>query len=305
MTKIQISACTYRRPDGLRALLESIRDLVVPESVSLSVCVIDNDTAPSAKPLIDEIAKTFPFDLGYAHEPMPGIPMARNRALDEAADADYLAFVDDDETVEVDWLCALLRMAKQSGAQFVQGPVRMTVADTADAWWLKTRFFRLHVFPDGAQRNESWSNNVLLDMRFVREHGVRFDEALALDGGTDTLFFQDLVRAGADGVFAANAWVVEEQPPTRLQWRWAMQRQFRYGVTRANVVMMRQKPIGAIAHCIVRSGGMAVVGTAMFLSSLVRGRVGFADGVAFWSRSLGVLAGMTGHRHREYQRPVS
>lgn len=302
VTKIQISACTFRRPDGLRALLDSVRDLAVPTGVTLSVCIVDNDSEPSAETIVAEIAETFPFPLIYAHEPKPGIPMARNRALDEAADADFLAFVDDDETVEADWLRALWRMAEQSGAQFVQGPVRMTVADEADAWWLKTKFFRLNVFPDGAHRHESWSNNVLVDMAFVRKSGVRFDERLALDGGEDTLFFQDLVRSGGKGVFAAKAWVAEEQPAARLRWQWGIQRQFRNGVTRANVALMRRSKLSAFPHCVVRSGGMAVVGSGLLLSSLFRGKVGIADGVALWCRSAGVLAGMAGHRHLEYKR---
>ncbi|MEL6829488.1 MAG: glycosyltransferase family A protein [Pseudomonadota bacterium] len=302
MTKIQISACTYRRPDGLRSLLKSIQDITVPQDMSLSVCIVDNDTEPSAEDLVNQIAATFPWPINYAHEAEPGIPMARNRALDEASDADFIAFVDDDETVEPDWLEALWTMAQRSNADFIQGPVRMTVADVTDAWWLKTLFFKLSEFPDGTPRHESWSNNVLVDLRFVRAHDIRFDETLALDGGTDTLFFQDMVRAGARGVFAANAWVIEEQPSSRLRWKWAMQRQFRYGVTRANTVMMRRGRLTALTHCIFRSGGMAVIGSGLLVSGLVRGRVGLADGIALWSRSIGVLAGMTGHRHREYKR---
>lgn len=305
MTKIQISACTFRRPDGLRALLESIETLVLPDDVTVTVCIVDNDTEASARSLILEVSKTFPLELVYAHEAAPGIPSARNRALDEAINADYVAFIDDDETVDPNWLISLWEKAKDSKAHFIQGPVHLTVANPADAWWLRTRFFKHAMFDDGARRYESWSNNVLVDMHFVRQHNLRFDEVLAMDGGTDTLFFQDMVRAGAEGVFAANAWVREEQPMTRLKWRWAVQRQFRYGVTRANVVMMREKPISAIPHCIARSGAMAIVGTGMFLSSLFRGRIGFADGVAFWCRSAGVLAGMVGHRHREYKRPTA
>ena len=44
----------------------------------------------------------------YVHEPAPGISAGRNRALDEAGDADLLSFIDDDEVPRPGWLSALI-----------------------------------------------------------------------------------------------------------------------------------------------------------------------------------------------------
>ncbi len=302
MAVLQISACTYRRPEGLRALFASLAAMHLPAGVAVSLCIVDNDTLPSAQALVGTLGASLDFEVRYVHEARPGIPMARNRALALAGDADYVAFIDDDETVEPDWLVELWAMARCSGAHFVQGPVIMQVKSPHDQWWLETVFFRLRSFPDGAPRSESWTNNVLIDMAFVREKGLCFDERLALDGGEDTLFFQDMVRSGGRGVFALKARVRECQPPARLNWSWGMQRQYRTGVTRANTVRLRRSRPVALAYCLVRSAAMAAVGCSHLLTCPLRGRRGLANGIALLCRSAGILLGAFGARHLEYGR---
>lgn len=47
--KVAIGACTYRRPDDLVALLESLIRLEPVPGVDLSVVIVDNDAEPSAQ----------------------------------------------------------------------------------------------------------------------------------------------------------------------------------------------------------------------------------------------------------------
>lgn len=298
---ITVCVCTYRRPDGLAALLDSCRALRFPDA-DVEFCVVDNDTRPSARELVEGAAADFPRPLRYVHESRPGIPSARNRALDEAAGGDFAVFVDDDETVDPEWLAELYRVARTTGAAFVQGPVTLLAEDARDRWWLDTVMFRQRTFPDRAPRHESWSNNVMVDSRFVERTGCRFDDALRFDGGSDTLFFQDVVRAGGAGVFAARAFVFEVQPKSRLRWSWAVQRQYRLGTTRANTVTLRASRPRALLYCLVRSAGMGVWGLGHLASALVRGRSGVADGVAYLARGSGVLLGAFGVRKLEYAR---
>ena len=225
MKNIVISLCTYRRPEGLKALFESFKSLQIPDSVNLSARVIDNEPTPAARELVQQLAQDLSFSMHYVHEPEAGIAPARNRALTEAKDADYLVFIDDDETAAPDWIEKLWDVQNRTKAHFVQGPVILTVEDQADQWWIDSLLFRLKTFPDCSPRHESWSNNVMIDMDFVRKNNLRFDPALRFDGGEDTLFFQQMTRAGGKGVFAAHAKVYEVQPKERLNWRWALRRQ--------------------------------------------------------------------------------
>ena len=300
--RIVVCACTYRRPEGLAALLDSFRALRFPSGAEVEFCIVDNDTAPSSRELVEAAAADFPRPLRHVHEERPGIPSARNRALAEAAGGDFAVFVDDDETVDRRWLVELHRVAKATGAAFVQGPVRMLAEEADDRWWLDTALFRQKVFPDRAPRHESWTNNVMVDTRFVERAGCRFDDALRFDGGSDTLFFQDLVRAGGTGAFAAHALVFEVQPKSRLRWRWAVQRQYRLGTTRANTVTLRESRPRALLYCLVRGAGMGAWGLACLAGALVRGRAGVADGAAYLARASGVLLGAFGVRKLEYAR---
>jgi len=299
---ITVCICTYRRAEDLTALLASLQRLEYTPAMEVQFCVVDNDTEPSARRLVEQAALDFPRPLRYVHETDPGIPSARNRALNEAIAPGYLAFLDDDETADQQWLIELHRVAKATGASFVQGPVQMHVEDPKDQWWLDTVMFKQKVFPDQSARHESWTNNVMIDMDFVRRTGCRFDAALRFDGGSDTLFFQDLIRHGGHGVWAAHALVFERQPKSRLQWNWTMQRQFRYGTTRANTMKLRKAYPVALAYCVVRSGAMVLVGLGCLCTAVVRGRKGLADGVAYLSRATGVLLGGVGVRKLEYAR---
>lgn len=301
-TKIFVSACTFQRPDGLVDLIQSYRTLNVPSDIELAFIIVDNDVEPSSREVFEHATQNFPWPFHYVHEAEPGIPIARNRALQSAGNEGYLVFVDDDETVSQDWLVELWRVAKMTGATFVQGPVRMLVDDQSDNWWLHTLFFRQKNFADGAARTESWTNNVMVDLSFVDRTDCRFENRLRYDGGTDTLFFQDIVNAGGNGAYAANAWVCEVQPQNRLTWKWAINRQFRYGSTRAMTVLLRRPRWEAILYCLVRGGGMAVMGVGLLFTVILRGKLGLANGVALLSRSAGIFAGMVGRRTLEYAR---
>ncbi|MBB5721266.1 succinoglycan biosynthesis protein ExoM [Loktanella ponticola] len=304
-TKICVCGCTFRRPKGLRDLISSYKTIIPPEGVDLRFVLIDNDVNPSSQEQIETAAKDFPWPLQYVHEPDAGIPIARNRALTAAGRDGYVAFVDDDETVTPTWLTELYRVATETNATFVQGPVRMTVEKPEDRWWLDTIFFRQKEFADGASRHESWTNNVLIDLDFITRKKCRFENRLRYDGGTDTLFFRDIIACGGKGFYAADAWVQEVQPPGRLTWKWAINRQFRYGSTRAMTALLRRSRPQATLYCLARGTAIAGVGLAMMLTAVVKGKRGFADGIALLSRSAGILSGMVGHRTLEYARPAA
>ena len=295
-------ACTYQRPEQLLELLHSFHGLNAPAKTEVRVCIIDNDIDTSAQAVVNSLSGILPFSLKYVHEKQPGIPSARNRALTEASNSDFLVFVDDDETVEPNWLIELYKIASETSAIFVQGPVEMTVEEPTDSWWLDTIFFQQKVYPDRSLRKESWSNNVMLNMNLLAPLNCQFDDQLRYDGGSDTLFFQDIVRKGGIGRYAAKARVFEVQPKSRLNWQWALQRQFRFGITRVNTRKLRYPAIKTYAYCFVRGAGMVAWGIGNLISAILRGKRGIADGMAYFARASGVFLGAFGVRRLEYAR---
>lgn len=299
---IAIAVCTYARQTDLKCLLDSLLRQDIDAQISPRVIIVDNDGARSAEPVVNNFAPRCPWPVIYVSEPAPGIPMARNRAIAAAGEEGFLAFVDDDETVAPNWLSELFFVAQKTRATFVQGPLTMTVEDSRDTWWLKSDFFRHKSYPDLSPRSESWTNNVLIDLKFVAEKKCKFDAALRFDGGSDTLFFQDLAAAGGEGRFAARAMVYEVQKKSRLNWRWAILRQYRYGITRANTILLRRSLGYSMVYCALSGGAMLGLGVLKLPEALFRGRAGLANGVALIARGTGVFCGLMGFKRLEYAR---
>lgn len=299
---ISIAVCTYNRVADLTALLQSMTHLRVPSFVRLRVIVVDNDENQTAKAAVTQWAQAVSWSVHYVVEAEPGIPSARNRALGEAGETGFLAFVDDDETVHPDWIAELATVMRKTSAAFVQGPVQMTVENDAQRWWLSSGFFRQARFENLAPRHESWTNNVLIDLAFISRNKCRFDPRLRFDGGSDTLFFHDIVAAGGEGRYAQRAIVFEIQKPSRLTWGWGIKRHYRYGITRANTVILRKSLPVAVGFCLPRGIAMLALGLLKLPTALVSGRKGLADGIALMARGVGVFSGLLGGTHREYAR---
>lgn len=228
---VAVAACTRRRPKMLERLLTSYRALEVPEDVSPLFLVIENDDTPKSTEVIDAFADALPGPLHAALETVPGIPMARNRGLVEAAalGADLVLYVDDDETVAPDWLTEIVAAWRRGTAELIGGPVRLTEPEAALSGPQKTVFAGMvkrfatkearaveRMQAGQADRVTVVTNNWLCDMRLYRDLGLRFDEALQFTGGSDTKFFRDARAQGVETGWAPGAIVYETVPPERL-----------------------------------------------------------------------------------------
>jgi glycosyltransferase involved in cell wall biosynthesis len=102
---LTVAICTKDRPDTLMRCLTSLLSLQLPDSNAsqrFEVLVVDN--APSDERTHD-VVKSLP-SIGYVREPKPGLNFARNLAVQKAT-GELLAFLDDDVTVDQDWLDGL------------------------------------------------------------------------------------------------------------------------------------------------------------------------------------------------------
>ena len=123
---VDICVCTFRRPQ-LEDCLRSLFALTIPDGIQTRILVSDNDETPSAQTLVSRLANGAPMPVVYLHSPSRNISIARNACL-AARQADFVAFIDDDETVSPHWLAELISTADATGAANVLGPVRATYA---------------------------------------------------------------------------------------------------------------------------------------------------------------------------------
>ncbi len=221
-TTVDICICTFRRDSVTDAIRSAAAQTLAPRHL-LRIIVADNDEAPSALARVKAVETAVP--LHYIHAPARNISLARNACLD-AATADWIAFLDDDETAPPDWLSQLLACAAAQGADAVFGPSRaLYPAGTPD--WITANDFHSNLPQRRAGTVETGhSCNVLMRRPPA---GLRFDHALGRSGGEDTDFFFRLHRMGRKLAICETAEVTEAVSPHRLSLRWLAERRLAEG----------------------------------------------------------------------------
>src|ERR1044072_4347919 len=109
---------TMNRALLLQQALRSAIQQILPTWLEMEILVIDNSPDGSAS----NCCMSFGSKVRYIHEPKLGISHARNRGIMEAH-GDFIAFLDDDERAEPDWLAALCETLHTTQADAVFGSV--------------------------------------------------------------------------------------------------------------------------------------------------------------------------------------
>ncbi|MBZ9798847.1 glycosyltransferase [Mesorhizobium sp. ES1-4] len=243
---IDIGVCTFRRPE-LADTLRSLAALALPDGFEVGVVVADNDDTPSARELVTALSRELKLPVRYRHCPARNISIARNACLD-ASEADFLAFIDDDETASVNWLAELVATAETSGAAAVLGPVRALYGPDAPDWMRRGDFHSTLPVRVRGEIRTGYTCNVLLRMRSDSLRGRRFSLARGQTGGEDTEFFDQMHKAGGRIAFAPQAWVDEAVPRARAAFDWLGRRRFRVGQTHGHLLGSNARGIGRIRH---------------------------------------------------------
>jgi len=230
--RIDVCICAFARREGLRRCLQSLVAQI--DAPPFCVRIADNYAQPTVAAWIAADVAVWPFELQVLHAPHSNIAVARN-ALLQASVTEWIAFLDDDEIAEPDWLATLY--AARGAGDVVFGPVRALYPATAPGWLVRGDFLskqpalRPHGYDTGP------SANVMLRRACVG--ALRFDESLGRTGGEDTLFFATLHDRGARLAFCERAVVCEPAEPARSGFRALLWRNFASGHAHARVLRLR------------------------------------------------------------------
>lgn len=293
---VVVAVPTYLRPESLVGLLSAL----IPQAAASAseVLVVDNDPRGSARQIADSAG------VRYVVEPTRGLAAVRNRALDEASSARALVFIDDDEIPAEGWLDALIHRWRITGASAVSGRVD-TVFPTGwrDPWIEEGGFFRRVRFADGARQRSAATNNLLIDLGFVRRLGLRFDPAFGLSGGEDIMFTSRMVAAGGVIVSCPAAVVLDAVSPERLSRRWVLLRAYRVGVSTVRVELALKPGPRTRGRWAAHGAARMIIGTARAFWGTLRGSVTHrARGRRAMARGAGMFAGSVGIDYAEYAR---
>jgi succinoglycan biosynthesis protein ExoM len=216
-THITVCICTFRRMPLLPRLFEKLAALKLPENVSLSVAIVDNDAAGSARDIVAQLAQKYNLATDYEIETERNFALVRNRIV-RLAKGDFIAFIDDDEVPVANWLTFLLDTMQHYDADGVLGPVRPYFDETPPTWLVKSHLCDRPVHPTGMQMrwNQCRSGNVLLKKNIFDEKKILFDARYAT-GGEDVDFFKRADAAGCKFFWCEEAAAYELVPPDRLK----------------------------------------------------------------------------------------
>jgi GT2 family glycosyltransferase len=261
--------------------------------------VVDNDPAASARPIFEEMANGSRAELAYASEMKPGIARARNRALDESENFEFMAFLDDDEVAPPNWLDNLMAALRKYNADVVTGPVRPCFESAPD-WVIQGGFFAEEQRETGSIPKFVASNNVLMKCGVALR--FRFDERFNNTSGEDTHYFMRIRDTGAKIVWSREAIVEEFVPASRTTEEWIVQRCYSNGNRYTRCCLYLYPGARTVAVRSVK--GIAFILTGLLSLPLARGKLDRK--VKSWSkvkRGIGICSAVIGKADVYYRKP--
>jgi succinoglycan biosynthesis protein ExoM len=270
---ISVCICTYKRQQLLLKLLTELRDQDTGGRFTYSIVIADNDQSRSAEPLVSEFVATSSIPIRYCVEARQNIPLARNKAVQNAA-GDFIAFIDDDEFPIRKWLLLLFETLEKYGVDGVIGSVLPHFDKEAPKWVVKGKFYERPTYPTGIvlEGRQGRTNNVLLKKELFDSESEPFNPQFR--SGEDQDFFGRMVKKGRCFTWCDEAIAYESVEPVRWKRTFMVRRSALQGSTeplapharfRRNAVSLIAVPVYAIALPFAM-----IIGQHYFMSLLVR-----------------------------------
>ena len=255
MIECSICIATYKRPELLAKLLDSLKSQELPDDLLYEIILVDNDSSGSAGIIADKYKNIFNQSLKYFVQPVKNISSTRNLAVEKAL-GKYLLFIDDDEVADPKWIAALIHTVNKFNADAAFGRV-ISYFDEGTPEWIKTCFIYNREAPEtGTTALFTRSGNCIVKSELLSKVEGPFDIKYGITGGSDTHLFDLLRKKGAKYINCREAVTYEYVPPERAKPDWIRKRAFRVGnsYTRRTIeVANRRKKIFIILEHSVKA----------------------------------------------------
>ena len=309
--KVSVCICTCNRPELLNRLLGSLQTMRRDDfdAGDLHIIVVDNNPNDQVRRVCEHAADTLPVALHYVAEPERGISSARNRAINEALDrdADFVAFIDDDDLPEADWLLQLMAKQKASGAGLVFGSWRPMINAEAPAWYQDLRYFKTRKnrvkrkygveIPDRIA-----TCNVLIARSVLEQQATKgpvFSPEFSFTGGEDKEFFIRALKAGASFETADKSLVNKNYTGERATVPGVLKLAFRQGSVLMHVTQ-RHATIAEVKRRRRKAYSKILVDLLHLPATLFsKGRL--MSHLFNISKNLGAIYGYSGHKYDYYR----
>jgi GT2 family glycosyltransferase len=216
---VSVNLCTFNRLAMLRHTLDSLLAQKTDGTFTYEIVIIDDGSTDATPLFVQHMVKVSRIPIRYFREERVGVAAARSRGVKESW-GEWIAFIDDDEIAETDWLQNLKTVATENDADCVGGEVKLIflgdadrsiedsvrrqIGETSPLGWFQRRF----------TYSGPGTGNALVRRNIFEKLG-HFDSSLEVRG-EDQDFFRRARKAGYKIVFPSNALVYHLTPMERL-----------------------------------------------------------------------------------------
>ncbi len=289
---VGVCIATFKRPEQLRLLLEDLANQQVGD-MNVVIAIADNDPAASADATVAEIAEVHRFDVRYVHEPSAGVVHARNASVALVPEADWIAFIDDDERPIDTWLQRLINTGQQNNAEAVAGPVPERFEQDPPRWYTSAELHIAESFPTGSRVKRFGVGNLAVRadaLAAVATDDGPFDLRFNTTGGEDVFLGFQLARAGYSMVWCDEAVATTLVPVERTELRWVLRRRFNAyrNYSRALRIAEDSQPWSELARSVAR---LLEASTRILMGALRQDKGAMVKGAYVGAGALGKFAG--------------
>lgn len=226
-THISICVCTFKRPQMLGELLSGLMRQKTGDRFNFSIVVVDNDGDESGRAMVERFQREHTIPIEYFVEREQSIALARNLTVAKAR-GEMLAFIDDDEVPEDDWLLTLYNGMEKYKADGVLGPVKPRFVAAPPEWVLKAGMFdrpNSQNYATGMKLEaaQTGTGNALI-RRSVFEAGEGPFRRQFGSGGEDIDFFRRAMAKGKVFIWCDEAVAFETVPQERTRVKFQVKR---------------------------------------------------------------------------------
>lgn len=228
---LSVILCTYNRARLLDTALRSLESVRKPSGLSWELLVVDNNSSDHTKDVVEAAKSRSGLPCRYVFEPRQGKAHALNTGI-ARADADVLAFTDDDVSFEAGWLGAVWRAFDDPTCLGIGGQIVPVWTSPRPRWYSDTGPYALmtaivrYEFGDQLQPviQPPWGANMAYRRKAFTQYGG-FDPRFGPIGrtlmrGEDILFARRLLAAGERLLYVPDAIVYHPVEPERLRKRY-------------------------------------------------------------------------------------
>jgi len=312
-SRVAICICTHNRSQLLQRLLASLADIDLSgyRSTLVDVILVDNSCHQETAAICKQASQRLDMSLHYVQEPEAGITYARNRCVSEALarGADFVAFIDDDDLPNRNWLTNLLDRQAVTQVDLVFGTWILDVS--MPRWARESGIFRSPVkFKDDNKPARyglphcASTCNVLAGreiLQLVGQNGPIFSHAFRFSGGEDKDFFIRARRAGAKLASADGSVIQRNHESERYTLHGLFKRGFKNGCS--NIYMARAHGSWRRIVKLILKATLKLIMSLILLPFSIFSKSAFMHNLYRMARSFGTMyAALTGRSINYYSR---